>query len=323
MRTKILLVPFILLFLMPCIAFSDIITQTDGSRIEGRILNATETHVVIETDDSKTLQIPQSEIKSIFFSWADSVHLISGDKIKCKIIKRISPDLHIITTEGLQKIPLVDVKMFFYHSAQGLQIPTLPTTGRDFQNQKAFTPKGLKNSFNFGMSYGIQRPPMNKWKEEFMAAAWDFTGSAKLGFFLTNSISLGVGMTFANYSQVHHEDINSRYNSYHIYGSLEYFLEVEKSPASYIFLGVDAGLFNVRGKLHLYSFREIEFNENSFAFMPKVGARTFLEKRVSFSLEAAYLFAKSGSIQIPVEYIDDFVIDFNGFLISFNMLYHL
>ena len=128
----------LLIFLISGTVLSDTITLSDGKRISGRILNSTKSYIAMVTDDYQTIQIPHDRITSINFSWADIVHLSSGEKIECKIVNRIMPNLIIVTTAGLQEIPSENIKMFFYHSIRGLEVPALPTTGADFKNQKEF-----------------------------------------------------------------------------------------------------------------------------------------------------------------------------------------
>ena len=312
-----------LLFLIPIYALSDIITLTDGSKVNGRILSSTERYVRIRREDSRSAQILHSEIKSIFFTWADMVYLSSGEKLKCKIVNRSEPDLLVVSTKGLQRIPLTNIKMYFYHSAEDLEVTELPITGPDFKNEKPFPTKGLSNTIYFGLNGGAHWPPIKKWKKEFMSPAWLFTGGAKVGYYLTKSLSIGGGFEFDTYRQTHYENIDTRYSTYYFYGSVEYAQRIEKNPASYVFIGTDVGLFKTRGTLYLYSYRDIEFNVNNIAFMPRIGARTFGNQHISFSIEMAYLFAKSGSIDIPLVVEDTLVIDFSGFKLFFGIFYYL
>lgn len=323
MNNKIRITIVIVYFLITCQTFADTITLKDGSRIEGRIINATTEYVVIDTKDSKTLQISHQQIQSILFSWVDRVYLTSGQKITCKIINRIQPLLHIVTETGFQEISLSDVKMFYYYTSENLTVPQLSVTGLDFKNERAFKPKEIGGELYFGISIGHYRPPLNEWKENFMPAAWNFNGGFKTGYYLTNSLSFGVGIDYNQFEYTHFDDLECKYKTVYIYGGLEYALKVEKSPASYIFMGLDAGLLNFRGNVYLLSFRKIDFNENSIALMPYIGARTFINRRFSVGIEAAYLFEKRKPIPIPVEWINNLEIDFSGPIAFIKILYYL
>ena len=323
MKKKIMIIHCVALLFCQLSAFSDTITLTDGSKVEGRILSASESHVVIRREDGGTVQIPHGEIGSLVFSWADEVYLISGETLKCKIVQRVPPNLMVITQEGPQTIPLTDVRMYFYHSAQDLQVPGLPATSEDFKNEKIFLPGSLKQKFYVGIQGGGHWPPISQWREEFMAGAWVFSSSTKTGYHLTESLSLNAGVELDWYRFTHYEDYTSQYLTLHFSTGAEYVRRIQTTPLSYIYAGASIGLFNSQGTLYLYSYRSIEFNNYTIAFSPKIGARSFMTKHIALGVEFAYIFAKSGSIDIPVEDYADMVIDFSGFTAFFSLLYYL
>jgi len=320
-RTRCVL--FLFLFFIPRIALSDIITLSEGKRIRGRILNSTKNYVAMVTEDSRTIQIPHDKIKSIHFSWADVVHLASGEKIKCKIVNRVPPNLLIVTGYGLQKIPSENIAMYFYHSAEALNVSGLPVTGVDFKNQKEFPLEDTRTNFYLGIKAGTHRPPYDRWKQDFMGASLDFSGGAGAGYYLTQWFALGGGIEYSLYRFTHYEDLESKYHTYYIYGGLEFSKQIIKSAAVYSFLGVNVGYFNARGHIYLFSFRKTEFNENTLAFNPRAGIRTSINRQFSLSCEIGYFFATVGPIEIPVENTDNIEINFNGISAFLSILVHI
>ena len=323
MKKKIMIIHCVALLFCQLSAFSDTITLTDGSKVEGRILSASESHVIVRKESGGTVQIPHSEVRFLVFSWADEIMLVSGETLICKIVQRVPPNLMVVTQEGSRSIPLKDVRLYFYHSAQDLRVPGLPATGEDFKNEKAFLPGSLKHKFFLGIQGGGHWPSVSQWREDFMAGEWIFSSGIKTGYHLTESLSLNVGVESDWYRFTHYEDYTSQYLTLHFSTGAEYVRKIQASPLSYIYAGASIGLFNSQGTLYLYSYRSIDFNTYTIALSPKIGARSFMNKHIALGLEFAYLMAKSGSIDIPVEDYADMVIDFSGFTAFFSILYYL
>jgi hypothetical protein len=303
-------------------AFSDEVTLTNGTKIKGRIQNATSSYVIIESEEKGTIQISHPEIKSILFSWADKVYLVSGETGTCKIVNRDPFNLIVVTGDGILSVPMSNLKMYFYQSSQDLQIPKLPTTGEDFKNEKAFPPKPLKNRFFLGLNSGWHLPPYSEWKKEFMGGAWMASAGIKAGYHIVESFTIGIGLRFDAYRYVHYEDYTSHYWTIFANSGVEYMRKIKALPPGYAFIGLDIGLLHLSGNCHLYSFREIELKEVSIAVIPKIGIRTFLNKNVTLGVEIAYFIARTGPIDLPVECGDELVISFNGISAFLSVLYY-
>lgn len=322
MKQKFVISFFIAFIFLNISAFADEIKITDGTKIKGRILSATVSHVIIESEERGTIKISHPEIKSIVFSWADKIYLASGETVICKIVNRDPFNLLVVTEDGLLSIPLLNLRMYFYHSSQDLSITKLPITGDDFKNDKAFPPKPLKNRFFLGLNSGWHLPPYNKWKREFMGGAWMASGGIRAGYHPTESLTIGMGLRFDFYRYAHYEDYISQYLTLYANSGVEYSFKLKALPPSYAFIGLDFGLLSLLGKCHLYSFREIELNELSIAVVPKIGVRSFLNNNVALGVEIAYFIANTGSIDLPIECSDELNISFNGISALFNVLYY-
>ena len=209
MKQKFVITLYLVFILAYLPVFADEVSLTDGSKIRGRILNATISHVIIKSDEQGTIQISHNEVKSIEFSWADKIYLMSGETVICKIVNRDPFNLLVVTEDGLLSVPLSNLRMYFYHSSRDLRVPKLPITGEDFKNEKAFPPKPLRNRFFLGLNSGWHLPPYNEWKREFMGGAWMASGSIKAGYHPTESLSIGIGLRFDLYRYVHYEDYMS------------------------------------------------------------------------------------------------------------------
>ncbi len=304
-------------------ARSDVIRLSDGSRVQGTILNATPVYIAVETEGTKTVQITHNQIESITFIWADVVHLTNREKLICKIANQTDSSLIVATESGVRQIPHSDVAMYFYQRSQNLEIPELPATGELFKNQRELTAADIRYRAFFGLTGGAQWPPLNKWKQSFLGGVWNFSGGLKAGLYIRPSLIGYIGLHIDLYSHNYDEDIRSRYNSLYLHGGLQYTIRLNKKPFTLIYFGADAGLFRVAGDIYLYSFRPVHLSDQSIACRPFIGLRTFMTNTVSLNFETGYLIANSGPFQHPVQELDDFGIPFSGFCLLFNALFHI
>lgn len=225
--------------------------------------------------------------------------------------------------------------MYYYHASQNLEIPSLPATGAAFKNLKEFRPKGLKHRIVFGIQHSTHFFPYKE-KRRLSNADWILGGTIKLGYFFTNTIFFGSRITYGKYESEYFKDLQSAYSSLNAYGSVEYNFDIEKSPRSYVYFGVDFGIITAKGNV-IYTYLdpeseednptyitdELTFIRRSPGYMPRVGFRTFVEKRFSAGIEIAFLFENSKSVTIPNEYMKDLATFFKGFYFSLNVLYYL
>jgi hypothetical protein len=276
--------------------------------------------VSILTASSKTVVIPHSEIAHIVFTWADMVYLKSGEVISCKIVNRIPPDLVLATETGTRRVPLPDIQMYYYHSTRRLQVPSMPATGIDFKNERSFKQSDIRRKFYLGVIAGAHLPPIGEWKESFMAATWIFSGGGRFGIFLKPSFVANLGVEYSYYKFNHHDDYTTEYGTTFIFGGVELVKQINRTPIIYFFVGADVGFFRAEGNLHLFSYRKIDFSDDGFAFLPRVGTRLHVGGRLTVGIEGAYLFVKP--VPVPLEGLDDLSIPFSGPSTFFNILYH-
>ncbi len=308
----------ILIFIWSTPIFPDIIKLTDGSKVEGRILNADERYVNIRKNEGRKVQVLHNKIESIIFTWADMIYLESGETLKCKIVQRIENNLRVVASDGPRMVPFENIKMYYYHTAQHLEIPELPETGPEFKNEKPFLPNNLAHEIFIGIHGGVHWPSLSNWKKDFLGVVFQYSGGIKAGFYLNGNISIGAGITLDFYDYTHYEDLDSHIKTLFYYGGIEYAIQIGKKSGAYAFIGVNTGLFQTTGTCYLYSFREIALKSINMAFMPRIGARAFLNRNLSVGIEAGYLLGKSGSIATGL--VNDLTIKFNGFSTFLNIL---
>ena len=90
--------------------------------------------------------------------------------MKCKIVDRIPPHLHVVSSDRSRKILLNEIKMYYYHSAKALEIPECPVTGPEFKNEKPFPPKDLAHRLYLGVQGGAHWAPTKEWMKDFMSS---------------------------------------------------------------------------------------------------------------------------------------------------------
>ena len=310
---------------IPLTAFSDTITRSDGSKVQGTILSSTESHVNIQVNDTSLIQIPHNEIETICFTAADVVELLSRESITCKIVRSVFPDLFVVTTGGLRKIPLVNLRSFFYNSTDSLCTLSLPPTGPEFKNKKASKPVQIGRKLSIGIALGSHWPPVNRWEENFMSTNFltGYRAGLNVGYALTQFLSLGGGFEYSFYSFTNSGALESNLFTAYVHTNLELSQKLKSRPSVYGIVGTDVGLLYVHGTIFLYSYREIRPKEWSFALRPRVGAYFFFTPQLTIGADLGYFLAKSGTIEMPVEWLEDFAIGFNGIQLTTRLTYHI
>ncbi len=315
----------LLIFLIPIAVLADTIILTDGNQIKGRILSATASDVNIRTEDSITQRIAQARIKEIRFVWADVLHMTSGEKRTCKIVNRDGDNLIIVTSDGPSHVPTSDIRLYFYHTVQGITIPELPATGLDFKNEKSFRMVDAGHKWYAGAYGGVHWPPLKKWKDDLVLRTISyFSGGVKSRVFLNRHLAVGGGIEFDHYRVTDRDDsdMNQTMLGLIFYGGAEWIKRIDPSPVTYIFAAFDVGLFLLRGDVWPHSYRDISFNNRSFAVTPSIGIRSFMSDDITLGVEFSYRYAKSGDISITSDPGNSFELDFSGFSCMFSILYH-
>lgn len=318
---------FIILLIFSSFCYADKIEIHDGNIYDGIILEATEQHVKIQVNDSLVKRISHSDIKSIFFTYADVVYLLSKESIKCKILEEIYPQLKVITSEGIQYYRYNDIKRYFYNESDSLYISSLPPTTYIFNNEKLELYKKSDFSKNIfaGIRGGFNSIKIEKWEEKFLSpdAALGFEGGIKVGYTFSEDINITIGYEYGNYKNTIQGDLESSFNTNFIYISPGY---VKKFIILYVFytgLALDIGLFNATGDLYLYSYRKVELDNQAFnlALRPKIVCRFPISKMIILDFDAGYFFAESNEINIPESSIANFPVSFNGVSFKLSVCY--
>jgi len=319
-------ITILLIFCLPLVVLADHITLNDGTKYEGSIVNATQTHVIMQINDSTVIQIPQARIDNLFFSKADHIILLNNQTIKCKILEEVFPNLLFVTEEGIQKEPIINIKRYFYNEVDSLELSALPPTGNLFDNKVSFRekPKNIRQNFFVNINGGIASPPSNNWKKDFLTAADIFGiqigGSA--GYFVSNNLSVGLGADFITYDNKSEGNLASSLKTSFIYVTASYFANFEFLYFIDFFAGVDFGIFNTTGNIYTYSFREIKIDDSgAIAFRPKIGASYRVTSNLIVNAEGNFIVAKSGNIPYPVLGFEDISIEFNGPLFKAGVTY--
>lgn len=315
----------LLVLLLPMTLLADIVKLNDGNQVKGRILSATDSDLVLRTEDSRTIRISHERIREIQFVWADVLHMTSGEKRTCKIVNRNGNNLIIVTPDGTSTVPTADIRLYFYHTVQGITVPELPATGLDFKNEKSFRLADFSHKWYIGGYGGVHWPPIKKWKDDLVLKSINyFSGGLRGRIFLNKNLAVGVGVEFDHYTITdrNDEDMRQAMTGFIIYGGAEWTKRIDPAPLTYIFAGLDAGLFILNGDVWPHSYRDVSISNQSFAIKPSLGIRTFMGDDIALGLEFAYRYAKSGNIPYTSNHDTSFELDFSGFSCVFSILYH-
>jgi hypothetical protein len=323
MKSKIIC---LLLFFMS-VGFADTIETHNGEKHDGIVIESTSKYVKFQLDDSTYIRIVHDDIKSIFFTFADAVYLLSKQTIKCKILEEIYPQLKVITSEGIKHYRYNEIKRYFYNDLDSLYITSLPPTTYSFNNDKIklFKQSTFSKNIFVGIRGGINSISIKEWEDNFLSseAVLGFEGGIKVGYSLFEKFNITLGYEYGRYRSTIQGDLENSFNTNFIYLSPSY---LEKFVFSYIFyagLALDVGLFKSNGNLYLYSYRNIDIEDQAFniAVRPKIILRFPVSNNFLIDLDAGYLFAKSNEIDIPVKSVKTFPVSFNSFSLKFSVCY--
>ncbi len=181
------------------------------------------------------------------------------------------------------------------------------------------TPK--PKSYFIDLFFRYHNPPVEDWKMQFMAPTWLIMGGGQVGRTVINRFALSFGFTYGAYSHTHFNDRVTRFRLLIPYMNLEYSQPFDHKQNHILYLSTDLGYARIHGDVYLYSFRKIIFNRNQLMWTPRLGYRLHIGRKYAINLEVSYLFLSLKPIEIPVDWLNDLDIQFNGFAVSLGFRY--
>jgi hypothetical protein len=313
---------------------ADQISLNDGRVYSGAIINADESFINIQIDDSTTAKIPHGLVQSVFFRYADVVYLLSGEEIKCKILNERFPNLHIINDKGMKLIKLVDLKRYFYNDTDSLTLNSLPQTGTQFNNEKSLQliEKTFSQSIFLSISGGFAFVQGKKWQDNFLTSS-SLLGvliQAQAGLSPIKNVSAHLGFTYGLIDNTitspdNQVALDGKISSNYYYIGFDYFPTFKNFlPQVKFSIGTDIGLYKLNGSIYSYSYREIDLSDLSakIAYRPRVSARTFVSDRIAVYLNAGYFLVQDFSATVPADLQYEIKIPLSGWTLYVGANYH-
>lgn len=318
----------VLLISLTCFALADEVTLNDGTVYSGTIFSADPASIIMQTNDSTSVAIPKSRVKTIFFHKSDLVYLLDGSVIECKILEQVFPNLKIVTESGNQHVRVIDLKRYFHNEADSLFVPSLPPTGALFLNKEnyVFTTKHTGLEYMVSAYGGLSVPPSGSWQNYFITAAnvLSLNGGLQAGYMVSKDIMISAGAEFAGYNNSVGEDLTSHFNTMYLYlsGSLQNLYNFSDNLRT--FANVDIGLFSMTGNFYMYSYRKIKIlqSENSYGFRIGGGLVYDIDSNISMQIKSGYMVSNLVEYEPPAAGLGTIKIDFNGFYVLTGINYY-
>jgi hypothetical protein len=320
---------FWIIFLSGLISSSstaDTIFLKDGSTIEGSILLATPAAVRIIADGNRLHDIAHNRIDSLLFEAADLVYLKSGKQVPCKILRIEDPDMAVASVGGLLVFALDTVKKYTYYTVDSLIIPFLPPTENAFYNRRFLNPSPERRRvLHVGLMTGGLWLDHSHWRSQFMdhLKGPTMTLGGYLGLTFTDFFLSGIGLEYGQVDLVNTENEQSELYLATIFARVEGRFPIEFLPGLTLFAGCDGGLMKTEGNVLLFSYRNIDFNENGYVIKPYGGFGVSAGNQLAIRIGFGYQFAGTSDIDTGVEYLEPIKLRFNGWALFAHGAYTL
>ena len=312
------------------IATSDTIILKDGTLHEGTIKWAADSSVAIWVK-KKTVIISHSKILSLSFTSADLVHLKSKAVLECKVTMKYDTAYVILTSQGIETIPINQVREIEYNHGYPLKVVKLPLTGSDFKNKSGnwVWAGDFKPNIYFGGRLAGHFPRLKDWKEQFSEAFFTRCPNlnGEIGYAVNRQFNLSVGYDYFFFGPVEVVDsagYKDRISASFIHGSLKFNRQSKSHPSGLFYGKADFGLLYGTEKVENADGVTLTAAGNTFAYRLSLGIQAFFDGNTSCFFELRYLSAKVSDFRLLGQKIENYSLDFSG--LSFTILgfsYHL
>ena len=315
--TKTLFI-FVTCIFLVVTAYADQVILNDGTKYDGAIVQADDHFVYVQLDAESVAKIPHQLVNRIIFRYADTIYLLDGSEIKCKLLEEKFPDLRIVSSTGQQLIKLGNFKRYFYNNVDSLVTSAMPPTGPFFNNQKALEKVKFpfRQSISISIDGGLVVPPADKWQTNFLidSAPMGASLQGRLGLHLIENISVALGYNYSEYGFTVHGDLDSKITSSYYHLGVNYLFNLDFLDILDLSVGADIGLYNIKGTIYSYSYRKIGLDELSanIAYRPHATATAFVSKNLAVHLSMGYLLAQDFIIKTGTECQTEITIKTSG-----------
>ena len=323
----------VLLLLIPVFLWADEVFLQNGTKYAGKIISADQNYIYLQLTDTTTAKIPHALAKSVFFNYSDLVYLLSGEVIECKIVNEIITDLLIITTQGPVTIKVVNIKKYFYNTADSLLIPFLPPTGKVFNNQEILEPPKeiFRKHLLLGFNTGISFTPAAEWEGSFYKGKdpLGFTTGVIVEYPLQSYLITHLGYEYILYKNISKEYLPAQIHRYLFFGGLAYKHKFLVPRHSYYSVGISIGSNWIKGS-HQISGSHPDITLNTLDNMgSRVAVRTYLAVeafiwgQLMLRFQYTYMFMKSFHYQPTPNYPEKINLDFSGPALGISLFFQI
>jgi hypothetical protein len=326
MKCHKLRLPILLVIMIQLDLFADQVKLLDETCLEGKIISADQNYIYLQLTDTTTAKIPHALVHSVFFNYSDLLYLQSGEVIECKIIDRTLTELKIVTGQGVQPIKLIDIKRYFYNTADSLLVPLLPPTGNIYNNQKIFEQqKTISGKYLLaGINSGFTGIPAEKWNDSFITTSnlLGFSAGIRADYTLRSDLLGSAGLEYTWIKNTS-DELRSTVRRYFFYLGLAYMKNFSLIRSISVLAGIELGINHFQGNIYSFSYRNITIDKSGIklGLRPYLGAQTNLTSRLVSRIQIGYLLGQPLDIQPGPEYLKKIDIGYAGPFLLFHLFY--
>lgn len=319
--------------------FADQVVLQNGIRSEGKIICADQDNIYLQVADADTIEIPQQDVKSVFFNFSDLVSLFSGKIIECKIIDQTPTELIIMTEQGAQAIKLIYLKTYFFNASDSLEIPFLLPTGDIFNNTeiKRQESRVTGKYILLGINAGVALAPSAPWYDSYEEGAEPvgFIRGLNLEYAFRPHLIIHLGYDFIDYNNINNYHLPNYIKRHFILAGLAFKYSIPFPRDSYYSAGLGIGFNSLAGRSFYPSYGNYpDSNYQSISLNDlgtKLAIKTFLQAEIAVTIRVVVRLQFSYSFAIPFElgpgldyeYPEKISIDFSGLAFTLHLLYQI
>jgi hypothetical protein len=320
---------FLLIIFQVVTSRADHVIINDGTRYEGAIIQADDQFVYVQLDAESIAKIPHQLVSRVFFRHADTVYLLDGSEIKCKLLEENFPDLRIVSGTGQQLIRLGNLKRYFYNNTDSLITTSMPSTGPLFNNQTTIEKVKFpfRQTLSISIAGGLIVPPADKWQSNFLTDSSPMGALVQghIGFNLIEKISVILGYNYSEYGFTVQGDLDSKITSNFYHLGVKYSFDLDFLDLLDLSVGADIGLYSIGGDIYSYSYRKINLDQltANIAYRPHATASVFVSKNLAVDITLGYLLAQDFTVQAGNECQSKITIPMSGMTVCAGINYRI
>lgn len=313
---------------------ADEIVLHDGTMISGAILHATEDSIAVSIGD-RIQDIGQADVLTIRFSRSDLIILMDGSKVEGKVITKEGDDVIVATALEITKVANNTIKQVHYNVGATLQIPHLPPTGRQFQNDPAGSviSSEFQPSVSGSAILGLHYPELKDWREQFYLEDGDHPETSgiqiggKVSYAFNKNISLEGGYEHFVGPKIKVEmtepNFTDKISYNYIYAGVKFGWSSATNLTIHYFATLDGGF--LKGTEDILDMEGVDFEALSQGTVARIagGVEYYTSKSTSLMISLAFLMANLEETEMLGIEIPNYAHNFSGLSLLMSYTYHI